>query len=679
MTKKRYLYFDIESHNAGREFGMEPRDFFRLGQYAWDDGPVVLTEDYDEMIRVIREADYVVGHNILAFDLPALFGKDSTEPLHMAQDRKVIDTFYLAHLLTPAPDFYTDRQGHRYTDAGKPERAMKWLALDNLCFQFDLPGKFGSLKDIAKPYQPEGTKVADYDYSLIPLDDPDFRYYAEQDVVAVRGLFKYLMEQRQIQDYPGEYIWREMEAMAAIVGQMHVNGIGVNVPFAEERIREMDAKRDEVLQWLVDEYDFPTGGKAPWNSAKGKGTILKVMDDFGIRFEDNPDWPRTPKGAPKLGGDELKALCKGVSPEAEEFAEALATLKGQRTIPQLFLENMKEDGRVHPDISALQRSGRISVQRPGITVIGERSEALKRDKKLLIADEGRVLAGFDYSAADARAMAALSGDIEYTKRFDTDDEGNDLHDAHNLTGEAVFGDAYYGTTEDRGPHSRPVLRSVAKVIGHSTNYRVGAYKLAITLNAAAKEQGIDMFFWAPAGKDKDGKPRAKPITVPEEFQEYVRGDSLVAGKKLPENFILTREVLDNLDRAYPWMKMFKDKAVEEAKDNGYVTNSWGRRMRIEKGREYTGAPAMYGQSTTTEMMKDAIIRLCRKGDYYARALRCVIHDELLMEFDEATIERDIAVVRECMEVTFEPHTDLGSPIDFPVGSGYGKTWYDANH
>src|SRR5690606_41098588 len=122
------------------------------------------------------------------------------------------------------------------------------------------------------------------------------------------------------------------------------------------------------------------------------------------------DWPKTAKGAAQLGGEVLKDLCAGVSPEAEQFAEALATLKGQRSIPQLFLDNMKEDGRVHPDFSALQRSGRISVQRPGITVMGERSEALKRDKKLLIADEGKVLAGFDYSAADARAMAALSGD-----------------------------------------------------------------------------------------------------------------------------------------------------------------------------------------------------------------------------------------------------------------------------
>lgn len=649
-----YLFFDIESHNSGREFEMEPKDFFRLGQYAWNDGPVTLTGDYDEMIRVLREADYVVGHNILAFDLPAIFGKDSLEPLHMAQKRKVIDTFYLAHLLTPAPDTYVDRNGHRYTDASKPERAKKWLSLDNLCYQLDIPGKFGDLKEIAKKYQPEGTKVADYDYGLIPLDDEDFLFYAEQDVVAVRGLFRKLMEIRGEQDYPGEYIWREMEAMAASVGTMSGNGILVNVGYARPRIEEMERQKNETMDWLVKTYDFPTEGKAPWNSTKGKGTILQVMDDFGIRFEDNPDWPRTPKGAPKMGGDDLKTLCAGVSDEAEQFAESLAALKGQRTIPQLFLDNLKPDGRVHPDISALQRSGRFSIQRPGITVMGERTEALRADKALVCAGPGKVMAGFDYSSADARAMAALSGDTEYARRFEVDENGESLHDAHNLTGEAIFGaDEYYGDGP-RDKNARPALRPVAKLVGHAMNYNVGAYKLAVTLNEASKAQGLGLHFWAPNGRG------IKPIP-------HVPGE------------IDTRDLLSNLNKAYPWLKMFKDQAVREAETFGFVTNPWGRRMKVDKGREYTQAPALYGQSVTTEIMKDAIIELCRRGDYYAKALRCIIHDELLLELDEDRIEEDIKVVKECMEQTFHPNTTLGMPIDFPVGSGYGRTWREANH
>lgn len=653
---KSYLYADSETHNAGKEFSMPPHEFVRLFQWAIDDGPVqmmeVHTEEDLEFVRnLFRTTDYSVTHNGISSDLGWIFGPDSLEPLHMAMEGKVIDTFYMANLLTPAPATYVDAKGHRYTDAAKPENAMRWLSLANLCHQFGVPGKFGSLKDLAKPYQPAGTRVADYDYGLIPLDDSDFLMYAEQDVIAVRGLFKYLLKQVKIQDYPGDYIWREMAVISATAGQMHRNGIEVNQGYAHTRIAEMSKKRAEVMEWLVREYDFPTEGKAPWSSAKGKGTILKVMDDFGIVFENNPDWPRTPTGAPKMGGEDLVALCEGVSPEAEAFADALAALKGQRTIPNLVLDSMKEDGRVHPDISSLQRSGRWSFTKPGVTIFGERSEKLKADKALFVAAPGKVLAGFDYSSADARAMAALSGDEEFARRFETDDEGNDLYDGHNLTGEAIFGkEAYYSKLDAKG---KPLLRPVAKMAGHAQNYNIGAYKLANTLNAASRKDGLGLTFWAPNGRG------VKPIT---------RFDDSLS----------TPEMIDGFNRAYPWLKLFKDQAVDEGK-KGYVTNSWGRRMTVDEGREYTQAPALHGQSVTREMMADAVLRLVKRGDYYARALRAIIHDELLMEFDEDRIEEDIQVVKECMEVEFKPHTKLGFPIAFPVGYGYGKTWLDAGH
>ena len=66
----KMLFFDIETHSADKRHDMEPREFFRLGQYAWDDGPVVLTEDYDEFMAVVDAAPYVVGHNILPSTSP---------------------------------------------------------------------------------------------------------------------------------------------------------------------------------------------------------------------------------------------------------------------------------------------------------------------------------------------------------------------------------------------------------------------------------------------------------------------------------------------------------------------------------------------------------------------------------------------------------------------------------
>lgn len=653
-----YLFFDIESPNAERRWEMDPADFMRTFQYAWnDDEEVRITTSHEEALSLLRTADYVVGHNIIAFDLTAVFGKDSIEPLKMAQDKKVLDTFYLSNLLTPAPYSYKDSKGHTYRDAAKPENAMKWLSLENLCFQFGLPGKFGSLKEIAKKYQPEGTRVADYDYGLIPLNDLDFDFYARQDVIAVRALFKHLQKVAKEQAYPGSYIWREMELMSATVGQMARNGILVNQEYASQRLLEAAQTRENLLTHLVAEYDFPASGKSPWASAKGKEAIIRILADHGITPETH-EWPRTPTGALKLGGNELIELTSGT--DAEEFGRSLAELKGQRSTSQLVLDSMYSDGRVHPEISSLQRSGRWSFSKPGVTIFGDRTEKLKQDKSLFTSAPGKVLAGFDFSNADPRAMAALSGDPEYGRRFtELDPTTGEEYDGHNLTGEALFGqDLYYQALDKKG---KPVLRPIAKLSGNGLNYSMGAYKLAVTLNAAAKKEGLEVTFWAPAPTDRDtGKLRAP------EIPKY-------------EDSLDTRDMVGSFNTTYPWLKLFKDNAVKEAQENGYVTNSWGRRMYVDKGREWTQAPALYGQGSVREVMGDAILALCRRGDYYARAIRAIIHDELLLELDEDRIEEDIKVVKECMETVFDPKTAVGAPIEFKVGYGVGKTWKDAGH
>lgn len=674
---KRTLYYDTEGHSAGREIELGPRKYVRLFQYAWDDGPVKMTTDYDEMISLIREADFVVAHNQMSYDLTALFGYDSLEPLEMARDKKVIDTFYLSNLLIPAPEKFRMRSGRFAAETTDPvSHSMVWLSLDNLAYQLGLEGKLGSLKDLAKKYNPPGTKVADYEYGLIDLNDEEFLAYAEQDVIAVRSLYKHLLGEIRKQNYPGDYIWREMYSLSAIVGQIHRNGIKVDVEFAEARIKKQEERKVVLMQELVDKYDFPTEGKSPWASAAGKEATLKAMADYGFTPENTPEWPRTPKGAPKLGGKDLLLFTEGT--DAEDFVRTLGELKGQRSTAQLVLDNLKPDGRVHPDITALQRSGRYSFTRPGVTIFGDRTEELRQDKAIFTADEGKVMAGFDYSNADARAMAALSGDHEYALRFAEDEDGKLLYDGHNLSGQAVFGERIYyeGKTPEENP--KPRLRPVAKVYSHASNYGIGAYKLASQLNLACKQLNIDLFFWAPAGKNKDGTYKAKPIVVPDKFDHVVNRDSLT-GAPIPEGMFLTRDMIDRASESYPFLARFKKTAYEEAESLGYVTNAWGRKIFVHKSRAYTGGPAAYGQNATAEMAKDAILRLCERGEYYIRALRAIIHDELLMEFDEATIERDIAVVKECMEVDFDPKTRVGFPIKFPVGHGYGKTWKDASH
>lgn len=467
---KRYLTFDIESKNAGQQYGCTPREFFRLGQYAWDDGPVILTEDYDELIEQIRAADYVVGHNIISADLSWLFGVDSMEPLEMALQHRIICTFVLASLVNPAPYHYINKDGRDVYDGAKPERAKKWLSLDEQAHQLGVPGKMGNLKELAKKYNPPKTAVRDLDFSLIPLDDPEFLDYARQDVVAVRHIYQKLLGMIKAQNYRGDYIWREM-IVWSINAQITRNGVLVDTEEAQRRVDELSVERDKIMDWLVSDFDMPTDSKQPWKSNAGKGAIIKAFESFGIVPEGNDTWPRTPTGAPSFSGDTMIAISEGT--EAEPLGQALATLQGQRSLAQLALDSTYEDGRIHPEIACLQRSGRTSVQKPGLTVWTARGPGAV-EKRYFIADPGTVMVEMDFAAADARAVAAVSGDAEFAKRFAPG------VDAHDLTGEIFFGEeAYYA--------DRDVKRQIAKIGGHSLSYRVGKRKLAASVGVSVEE------------------------------------------------------------------------------------------------------------------------------------------------------------------------------------------------
>lgn len=96
---------------------MTPREFFRSGQWAINDGPVNITTDYDEFMAVLESSDYLVFHNGISFDLSVLYGVDSMRPLELAIERKVIDTFVLASLVNPAPG------ANRLANSSSPDTA----------------------------------------------------------------------------------------------------------------------------------------------------------------------------------------------------------------------------------------------------------------------------------------------------------------------------------------------------------------------------------------------------------------------------------------------------------------------------------------------------------------------------------------------------------------------------
>lgn len=613
---KKTLMVDIESHNAEKRFDMAPRDFMRLAQYAWGrDGEVQITTDYDEFVAVLREADLVVGHNLIDFDLPAVLGADETMEMCMAG--RVLDTYQWARLVNPAPYSYTNRAGHTFYDAGDPRNARKWLSLDNQAFQLGVPGKIADLKDLAKKHNPKGTLVKNMDFGAIPLDDPEFLAYAEQDVVTLQQVAVKLIDKTNREQHSWQYLWREM-AIAGVTQKITANGFRVDKEAAEERIAELEAERDEIMDWLVKEYDFPTEGKSPWASNAGKEVIFKALADYGITEKSRPDWTLTNTGNLSLGGEVLLELTEGT--EAEKFGRGLATLKGQRSLAALALESMHDDGYAHPDIAPLQRSFRWSVTKPGLTVWTARGPGAI-EKRYFIPSEGHKLVSIDYSNADARVVAAYSGDPVYGKRF-VEDENGKLPDGHELNGRAGFGDERYESNPEK-------YRQDAKILGHGWNYGGRAKTLA-------KQTGVDL-------------------------------ESAV-------------EFVNNMDRTYQWLVSWQNDTRAEGK-SGWVLNDWGGRMKIDEGREFTQSPAMMGQNGTREILADGLLKMYRKDKRLLNWVVAIIHDEIIADIPESELDWAVPAMVDCLETVFHPKKyNYSAPIEFTVSAGEpADNWFQASH
>ena len=455
------LYFDIESHNVEKRWSMPVNEFTRTVQWAWGiDGETHFSTNVDDLYDQIKRAYGLVAHNGHSFDYSVLLGD---EALAWARNGRLFDTFVFGNLANPAPYSFVDRVGHRYFDGLKPGNVMKWLSLDNQAFQLGVPGKLGNLKELAKKYNPPGTKQEDLDYGLIPTDDPDFVAYAKQDIPALQGITFALLKLKT----PDDYDWRE-QLCAAINAQMTRNGVIVDTAAAQERVDELASVKAQVLDELQSKYGFPQVGVMPWRTTEGKSAILALLAGHGITPETKPDWPLTATGNISLGGEVLVSLTAGTP--IEDLGVALATLMGQRALAHQALACVRADGLAHPEVSSLQRSGRFSVTSPSLTVWSARGDKAI-EKRYFVAGTGHKLLEFDYSAADARAVAAMSGDAEFAKRFEPG------VDPHNLSGELFYGkEAFYADHDN--------LRQIAKAANHALGYRVGAKRLAQVLDVS---------------------------------------------------------------------------------------------------------------------------------------------------------------------------------------------------
>src|SRR6185295_1655031 len=140
-----------------------------------------------------------------------------------------------------------------------------------------------------------------------------------------------------------------------------------------------------------------------------------------------------------------------------------------------------------------------------------------------------------------------------------------------------------------------------------------------------------------------------------------------------------QEYIDLYFSRYPGVKAYIEKTLEEARKTGYVKTMFERRRYTpdlkSQNRVISGAAERIAvnapiQGSAADLMKIAMIRVCRRLKGTGALLILQVHDELVIEAPESAAETAATIVREEMEGVHP----MSVPLKVDVVRG--ATWAD---
>ncbi|MAD16176.1 MAG: DNA polymerase I [Alteromonadaceae bacterium] len=333
-----------------------------------------------------------------------------------------------------------------------------------------------------------------------------------------------------------------------------------------------------------------------------------------------PVLKKTPKGAPSTSEEVLQelALTYPLPKLLMEF-RVLSKLKNTYTdkLPKMI---NPRSGRVHTSYhQAITATGRLSSTEPNLQNIPIRTEQGRRVRQAFIARPGYKIVAADYSQIELRIMAHLSQDEGLLKAFS---QGKDIHTA---TAAEVFNVSLTDVTTEQ--------RRNAKAINFGLIYGMSAFGLSKQLNVSRHDA-----------------------------QHY----------------------MDLYFERYPGVLKYMEDSRIVAKENGYVSTVFGRRLYLpdinasnglrRKGAERAAINAPM-QGTAADIIKKAMLKVDAWIDTLpSDQTRMImqVHDELIFEIKEQSVESDISTIVDLMEKAVS--------LDVPliVEAGVGENWDQAH-
>ena len=361
--------------------------------------------DIEEIaIPILNDADVLVGHNIIGFDIPALKKLTSFQGNH---DQQVRDTYLLSQMLWP---------DIRSKDSEKRTIPKKhWGSYSLRSFGF----RMGILKSEMEEFTEFNLEMA---------------MYCDQDVVVTSALWRLCLKRgvslKAVDLETG---------FAFMAQQMEDDGIAFDVGSALALSIDLDREREDLLTTLsnlippeIEEMRTPQYWVDPLTDVKyekksaAPPSVRKDLRRGPNKIKEHPFNPMsrqqvadfliskgwepedyTPTGIPKV--DETILLSIKDIPQAEQIARLyrLQKLLGMLSDGKESWLNLVRDGRLHPRIKSLGTvSGRTSCVKPNLQQVpSARLPYGAECRKLFKAPPGHKLIGVDAKSLEVRCFA----------------------------------------------------------------------------------------------------------------------------------------------------------------------------------------------------------------------------------------------------------------------------------
>ncbi len=350
----------------------------------------VFTHGQGGLQDLIKEADIIVGHNIIGFDGPLLSKLWGIKiPV-----RKVRDTLVMSRLWNPQLE-----GGHSLRMWGQ---------------------RLGDFKD----------EFTDFDGGLTQ----EMVTYCRQDVHVTTLLYEKL--DKELKDY-GYSVGLE-HRIAWIMKRQEDNGFKLNEKDAISLLAQLKDRMSDITDHL--QNIFPPIVEERWSEKTGKQlkdrvTVFNVgsrkqiaerLQERGVKFTKT-----TEKGTIIVDEGTLKAIHL---PEAQLIAEYLMIQKRVGLL-ESWIDNVKDDGRVHGRVITNGAvTGRMTHQKPNMGQIPSVSSEYGAEcRALWRVTDGNVLVGTDLSGIELRCLAHYMQDPDWTEELLNGDIHQKNADAAGIT------------------------------------------------------------------------------------------------------------------------------------------------------------------------------------------------------------------------------------------------------